>query len=146
MLARCSACFLVAAILITGDGLVEAGKETGKVVTIKLVDSKASQNSALAKTDTEYKGKKHKAFLVQVQKGASYTIDVKSDDFGPKLVVVDSKGKELKLTSESFLANGALVVFDPVAPGQMKLVVTHFGSLGDLKKNEFEMSIVEKKK
>ena len=100
----------------------DAGPDPKAIVAthIKLKDGRAEIEGRLTMTDKKRFGKAAQEFLLQTIPGHEYTIELKSTEFDPFLILRDAKGKPL-----SALHNGeGLARIRPVAAGTCKIFAT----------------------
>ena len=103
------------------------GGNDGKGGELKLNKGKASVASAIIGNDPVYMGKKHKMFLVELEAGKSYQIDLTSQAFDPYLFLEDPDGKLLARDDDGGGFPNARITIKANAKGKHRIITTYFG-------------------
>ncbi|MFO0965647.1 MAG: caspase family protein [Gemmataceae bacterium] len=86
----------------------------------------ADSLAATDKLDRVRKGSRAKVYLLQLEAGATYTINLKSGDFDAYLRLEDATGRELAHDDDGGGGHDARLVFAPTATATYRLIVTSF--------------------
>jgi Caspase domain len=90
-----------------------------------------NESNSLTKTDVKDKvriGSFCKVYTVQLQKGMTYTIDMKSKEVDSFLRLEDANGKELTFNDDGGEGRDARIVFTPGETGTYRIIATTYGA------------------
>jgi hypothetical protein len=125
---------IVAASQGNGVGKFTLTIRDATLSTIATIKDKLAQNDAV------YQGRKHKVFLVELEAGKTYQIDMTSGNFDSYLFL-ESPGK--KLLAQDDDGGGypsARIVHKATETGKHRVIASHFGGGGNL--GEFNITVM----
>ena len=100
-----------------------------------------SVKEKLDQNDKAYNGRKHKMFLVDMEAGKTYQIDMKSTNFDSYLFFESPDGKLLAQDDDSGGYPDARIIHKADKTGKYRVIASHFGNGGNL--GEFTITVRE---
>jgi hypothetical protein len=94
--------------------------------TIATINDKLNQN------DAAYQGRKHKPFFVELEKGKTYQIDMRSTDFDSYLFLENPDKKVVAQDDDSGGYPNARITHKATDTGKYRVIASHFGGGGNL--------------
>ncbi|MBI2808373.1 MAG: hypothetical protein HYX68_25580 [Planctomycetes bacterium] len=133
----------------TGDYQIIAttlnGNATGKF-TLAVKDATGysifNVTDKLNQNDKAYQragGKKHKMYLVQMEAGKTYQIDMRSPNFDSYLYFEDPKGTYITQDDDGGGYPSARIIYKATQTGKFRVITTYFGGGGNL--GEFTLTV-----
>jgi hypothetical protein len=116
--------------------------DEGKPIELKMEKGLGSYAGNLVRGDPRYSGKIHKLFLVKLQEGKTYQIDLKSGAFDAYLYLQDPDGKVLAEDDDSGGGLNSRIIHRAAKSGEYRIVAT---SLGGTSTGQFTLSVKENK-
>lgn len=99
-------------------------------------------NDKLTQNDPQYKNagnKKHKMFLVQLEAGKTYQIDMRSTAFDSYLYLESPEGKVLAQDDDGGGYPNARIIHKATQTGKYRIATTYFGGGGNL--GDFQLTV-----
>lgn len=105
----------------------ELSGDEGKPIELKLAKGLVTHEGNLARTDPKYMNKIHKFFVVQLEKGSTYQIDLMAKNFDAYLYLEDPDGKVLAQDDDGGDGLNSRISHKVNTSGKYRVVATSLG-------------------
>jgi Ca2+-binding EF-hand superfamily protein len=127
---------------LNGDGIItseEVLRYLKKPVELKLNQGQSTYNGTVEEADEVYRDKKSfKVFIVRLEQGRTYQIDLVSEAFQAFLFLEDFEGNLLEENSSRNVGGNSRIVFRPEKTGTYRVIAT---SAGGFRTGPFVLSV-----
>jgi hypothetical protein len=100
--------------------------------SFRVGDTVLNVNDALNANDAVYQGRRHKVYVVDLEAGKTYQIDMRSTNFDSYLFFESPDRRLLAQDDDSGGYPDARIIHKATANGKFRIIASHFGNGGNL--------------